>query len=118
MLAALAGARIADALNTPGGLVLDATAYAWAALVALWLAGLPFALLGWRASRRAGLSRQSLPGWFADQGKSLAIGAVLGPIALTFLVVGAAHLAARLVGAGDRRLDRARAACSRSSPRS
>ena len=86
VLAALAGARIADALNTPGGLVLDATAYAWAALAALWLVGLPFALVGWRASRRAGLSRQRLPGWFADQGKSLAIGAVLGPIALTFLV--------------------------------
>lgn len=86
LLAALAGARIADALDTPGGLVLDATAYAWAALIALWLVGLPFALLGWRANRRAELSRQRLPGWFADQGKSLAIGAMLGPPALTFLV--------------------------------
>jgi STE24 endopeptidase len=86
LLAALAGAGIADALDTPGGLVLDATAYAWAALIAVWLVGLPFALLGWRANRRAELSRQRLPSWFADQGKSLAIGAVLGPPALTFLV--------------------------------
>jgi STE24 endopeptidase len=84
--AALAGARIADALDTPGPLVLDAAVYAWAALAASWLAGLPFALAGWRADRRAALSRQRLPGWFADQAKALAIGAVLAPLALTGLV--------------------------------
>ena len=90
-LAALGGARIADALATPGPLVLDAAVYAWAALAALWLVGLPFALLGWRAARRAGLSRQRLPGWFADQAKSLAIGAVIAPLAL----LGARRRAAR-----------------------
>src|SRR4051794_35661268 len=53
---ALAGARISRALETPGPLPLDAAAYAWAAVAGLWVAGLPFALLGWRAARRAGLS--------------------------------------------------------------
>jgi STE24 endopeptidase len=86
LAAALAGARIADALDTPGPLVLDAAVYAWAAIAALWLAGLPFALAGWRAARRAGLSRQRLPSWLGDQGKSLAIGAVLAPIAIIGLV--------------------------------
>jgi STE24 endopeptidase len=86
VLAALAGARIANALNTPGGLFLDSVVYAWAALAASWLAGLPFALAGWRAARRAGLSRQRLPSWFGDQGKAMAISAVLAPPALTFLV--------------------------------
>jgi STE24 endopeptidase len=84
--AALAGARIAHALDTPGPLPLDAAAYAWAAIVALWIAGLPFALLGWRAARRAGLSRQRLPGWFGDQAKSLAIGAVVAPFVMWGLV--------------------------------
>ena len=70
----------------PGRSSLDAAVYAWVALAALWLAGLPFALAGWRASRRAGLSRQRLPSWFADQGKSLAIGALLAPIAMSGLV--------------------------------
>jgi STE24 endopeptidase len=84
--AALAGARIARALDTPGPLPLDAAAYAWAAIIALWIAGLPFALLGWRAARRAGLSRQRLPGWFGDQAKSLAIGAVIAPFVMWGLV--------------------------------
>jgi STE24 endopeptidase len=86
LAAALGGARIAVALDTPGPLVLDAAVYAWAALAALWLAGLPLALAGWRAARRAGLSRQGLPSWIADQGKSLVLGAILAPIAMTGLV--------------------------------
>ena len=84
--AALAGARIARALDTPGPLPLDAAAYAWAAIAALWITGLPFALLGWRAARRAGLSRQRLPGWFGDQAKSIAIGAVIAPFVMWGLV--------------------------------
>ncbi|HET6173066.1 MAG TPA: M48 family metalloprotease [Gaiellales bacterium] len=84
--AAFAGARIADALATPGPLPLDAAVYAWAALAASWLAGLPFALLGWRAARRAGLSHQRLPSWFEDQAKTLAIGSVLAPLVLWGLV--------------------------------
>ncbi len=86
VLAALAGARIADALATPGPLVLDAAVYAWAGIAALWLAGLPFALAGWRAARRAGLSRQRLPGWFGDQGKTLALGAIVAPLPMAGLV--------------------------------
>ena len=81
-----AGARIARALDTPGPLPLDAAAYAWAAIAALWITGLPFALLGWRAARRAGLSRQRLPGWFGDQAKSIAIGAVIAPFVMWGLV--------------------------------
>ena len=84
--ATLAGARIADALDTPGPLVLDAAVYAWAGIAALWLAGLPFAVAGWRAARRAGLSRQRLPSWLGDQGKSLALGALLAPLPMTGLV--------------------------------
>ncbi|HEY3613772.1 MAG TPA: hypothetical protein VGK92_08705, partial [Gaiellales bacterium] len=84
--AALLGNRIASALATPGPLVLDGAVYAWAALAALWLAGLPFAIEGWRASLRVGLSRQRLPSWLGDQAKGLAIGAVLAPLALIGLV--------------------------------
>ena len=62
-----------------------------------WLAGLPFALAGWRAARRAGLSRQRLPGWFGDQAKSLAIGAVVAPFVTWRSRGRAARLAARLV---------------------
>jgi STE24 endopeptidase len=86
VVAALGGARIARALDTPGPLVIDAAAYAWAALAALWLAGLPFALLGRRAALRAGLSHQRLPGWLADQAKSLAIAAVVAPLVMWGLV--------------------------------
>jgi STE24 endopeptidase len=84
--ALLGGAGIASALGTPGPLVLDAAVYSWAAIAALWLAGLPFVLLGWRAARRAGLSHQRLPGWFIDQAKSLAISAVIAPLALWGIV--------------------------------
>jgi STE24 endopeptidase len=84
--AALAGARIASALDTPGPLVVDAAVYAWAAIAALWIAGLPLALAGWRAARRAGLSRQRLPSWLGDQAKALALGAVLAPPAMAGLV--------------------------------
>lgn len=86
LLAVLGGARIASALATPGPLVLDAAVYAWAAIAALWLAGLPFTLNGERAARRAGLSNQRLPGWFADQAKGLAISAVVAPLALWGIV--------------------------------
>jgi Zn-dependent protease with chaperone function len=86
VVAMLGGADIARALATPGPLPADAAVYAWAALAALWVVGLPFALLGWRAARRAGLSYQRLPGWLADQAKSLAIGAVIAPFALWLIV--------------------------------
>jgi STE24 endopeptidase len=82
LAAVLGGARIASALDTPGPLVLDAAVYAWVAIAALWLTGLPFALLGERAARRAGLSHQRLPGWFIDQAKGLAISAAVAPLAL------------------------------------
>ena len=84
-------------------------------IVALWIAGLPFALLGWRAARRAGLSRQRLPGWFGDQAKSLAIGAVLAPLVDVGSRRRAARLAARLVAARDARARSRSSCCSRSS---
>jgi STE24 endopeptidase len=86
LAAALAGARIASALDTPGPLVVDAAVYAWAAIAALWILGLPFAIAGWRAARHAGLSRQRASSWLGDQAKALAIGAVLAPPAMVGLV--------------------------------
>jgi STE24 endopeptidase len=84
--AVLAGSQVASALATPGPLVLDAAVYAWAAIAALWLVGLPFALSGERAARRAGLSNQDTRGWFIDQAKGLAISAVVAPPALWGIV--------------------------------
>jgi STE24 endopeptidase len=78
----LAGSRIASALDTPGPLILDAAVYAWAAVAAMWIAGLPFALAGERAARRAGLSHQGTRSWFIDRAKGLAISAVVAPPAL------------------------------------
>ena len=46
--AAFLGRRIASALAAPGPLAVDAAVYAWAGIAALWLAGLPFAVAGWR----------------------------------------------------------------------
>jgi STE24 endopeptidase len=91
VLAMVGGSRIASALGTPGPEVLDAAVYAWAAITALWLAGLPFSLDGERAARRARLSNQRLPGWFADQAKGLAISAVIAPPALWGIVAAVRH---------------------------
>ena len=84
--AAFLGRRIASALDAPGPLAVDAAVYAWAGIAALWLAGLPFALAGWHDATRVGLSRQGFASWIADQAKSLALGAVIGPFALLGLV--------------------------------
>ena len=46
--------------------------------IGLPLLELPFAVAGYRLSRRYGLSRQSPGGWLADRAKGLAVGAVLG----------------------------------------
>jgi STE24 endopeptidase len=86
LAAALLGDRIASALGTPGPLALDGAVYAWAAIAALWLAGLPFAVAGWRASLHVGLSRQRFPSWIGDQAKALALGAVIAPFLLIGLV--------------------------------
>jgi STE24 endopeptidase len=84
--AALLGDRIASALDTPGPLLLDGAVYSWAAIAGLWLVGLPLEIKGWRASLRAGLSRQRFPSWIADQAKTLAIGAVIAPFMMIALV--------------------------------
>jgi Zn-dependent protease with chaperone function len=46
--------------------------------VGLPLVDLPFAVAGYRLSRRYGLSRQTPRGWLADRAKGLGVGAVLG----------------------------------------
>ena len=46
--------------------------------IALPLLDMPFAVAGYRLSRRYGLSRQTPGGWLADRAKGLAVGAVLG----------------------------------------
>jgi STE24 endopeptidase len=62
--------------------------------VALPLLDLPFAVAGYRLSRRYGLSRQTPGGWLADRAKGLAVGGVLGVV-----VAGGLLLIQR--GAGD-----------------
>ncbi len=42
--------------------------------LALWLAGLPFSVVGYRLDVRYGLSRQTWRGWAFDDAKSLAVG--------------------------------------------
>ena len=84
--AALLGDRIASALDTPGPLALDAVAYACAAIAAVWIVGLPLEITAWRDALRAGLSRQRFPSWIADQGKALALGAVIAPLLTSGLV--------------------------------
>ena len=84
--AALLGDRIASALGTPGPLALDAAAYACAAIAVVWIVGLPLEITAWREALRAGLSRQRFPSWIADQGKALALGAVIAPLLTIGLV--------------------------------
>ncbi|MGN6380172.1 MAG: M48 family metalloprotease [Gaiellales bacterium] len=52
----------------------------------LWLLGLPFGVVGYRLSRRHGLSRQTPRGWFADRLKGAGVGAVLGGIVVAGLL--------------------------------
>ncbi len=53
--------------------------------VAWEIIGLPFDLVHYRIERQYGLSKQNIGSWFADKAKGLAVGAVLGTIAMGLL---------------------------------
>jgi Zn-dependent protease with chaperone function len=55
--------------------------------VVLPLLDLPFAVAGYRLSRRYGLSRQTPGGWLADRAKGLAVGAVIGVVVAGGLIL-------------------------------
>ena len=86
LVALIAIVAAAGSLGTYGCIV--------ALAIGLPLLDLPFAVAGYRVSRRFGLSRQAPGGWLADRAKGLAVGAILGVV-----VAGGLILIQR--GAGD-----------------
>ncbi len=86
LIGALAGAWLADTLDTPGPLIVDVAV--WLAVVggAAELAGLPLSVVAYRRSRREGLSRQRPGPWLLDRAKGLVLGFVVGVPAVTALL--------------------------------
>jgi STE24 endopeptidase len=82
----VAGHRLADALDVPGPLIVDALVFAIVAGGAYELLLLPFGLARHRLSRRAGISRQTVAGWLADRAKGGALALLLGTLAMTAIV--------------------------------
>jgi Zn-dependent protease with chaperone function len=87
-----AGSLAARLRRVARGDVRSGVGIGLAAVLAVWLAGLPLSAVGHWWSRRYGLSRQGYGGWLADQGTELGIRAVLVAIA----VAGVMALARRL----------------------
>jgi STE24 endopeptidase len=85
-IGALAGAWLADTLDTPGPLIVDVAV--WLAVVggAAELAGLPLSVVAYRRSRREGLSRQRPGPWLLDRAKGLVLGFVVAVPAVTALL--------------------------------
>ncbi len=86
VLGALAGRRIADALDVPGPLVVDALVFTLVAGGGLELVLLPFSLARHRLSRAVGISRQDVRGWLADRLKGGALALAFGTLAITAIV--------------------------------
>jgi STE24 endopeptidase len=86
VLGALAGRRLADALDVPGPLLLDALVFALVVGGALELLLLPFGLARHRLSRRVGISRQSVSDWLRDRAKGGLLALVFGTLAMTAIV--------------------------------
>jgi STE24 endopeptidase len=86
LIGALAGAWLADTLDTPGTLIVDVAV--WLAVVggAAELAGLPLSVVAYRRSRREGLSRQRPAPWLLDRAKGLVLGFVVGVPVVTALL--------------------------------
>jgi STE24 endopeptidase len=86
LIGALAGAWLADTLDTPGPLIVDVAV--WLAVVggASELAGLPLSVVAYRRSRGEGLSRQRPGPWLLDRAKGLVLGFVVGVPAVTALL--------------------------------
>jgi Zn-dependent protease with chaperone function len=89
---AFAGALATKLRRVARGAVRTGVGIALAAVLAVWLVGLPLSAGGHWWARRYDLSRQGYGGWLADQATQLGIRAVLVAIA----VAGAMALARRL----------------------
>ena len=83
---ALAGRRLADGLDVPGPLLLDALAFTVVAGGAFELALLPFGYARQRLSRHVGISRQTLSGWLLDRAKGGLLALVFGTLAIAAVV--------------------------------
>jgi STE24 endopeptidase len=86
VLAALAGQRIADALDVPGPLAVDALVFAVVVGGVYELVLLPFGFARYRLAREFGISRQGVRGWLLDRSKGWLIALVLGAPALALVV--------------------------------
>lgn len=83
---ALAGRRLANALDVPGPLIVDALVFALVAGGALELALGPFAFARYRLSRSVGISRQSVRQWLGDLLKGGLLALVIGTLAIAAVV--------------------------------
>jgi Zn-dependent protease with chaperone function len=86
VLGALAGRRLADALDVPGPAIVDALTFTAVVGGAYELALLPFGLARYRLARRVGSSRQTVGGWLADRAKGGALALALGTPAVAAVV--------------------------------
>jgi STE24 endopeptidase len=86
VLLALAGRRLADALDVPGPLAVDALVFTGVLGGVFELVLLPFGFARYRLARAAGISRQGVGGWLLDRAKGWVIALVLGAPAVGIVV--------------------------------
>jgi STE24 endopeptidase len=86
VVGALAGRRLAQALDVPGPLLVDALVFALIAGGLLELLLLPFAFARYRLAREAGISRQSVREWLGDLLKGGLLALVFGTLAIAGIV--------------------------------
>ncbi len=86
VLVALAGQRIADALDVPGPLLVDAIVFAVVVGGLFELVLLPFGFARYRLARDVGISRQGTGGWLLDRAKGWLIALALGAPAIAIVV--------------------------------
>jgi STE24 endopeptidase len=86
VLAALAGQRLADGLDIPGPLIVDALVFTAVVGGAFELLLVPFGLARHRLSRQAGISRQTVAQWLLDRAKGGLLALVFGTLALAAIV--------------------------------
>lgn len=86
VVGALAGRRLAQALDVPGPLIVDALVFALIAGGLLELLLLPFAFARYRLAREAGISRQSVREWLGDLLKGGLLALVFGTLAIAGIV--------------------------------
>jgi STE24 endopeptidase len=86
VLLALAGRRVADALDVPGPLAVDAIVFTAVVGGAFELLLLPFGFARYRLAREAGISRQGVGGWLGDRAKGWMIALALGAPAIAIVI--------------------------------